>query len=352
MVTLLTVEAVVILVLVGFIFFWTRYRTTSDGGGEASGFPEITKTSASKKKQEAAKPKKGYTTIALFGTDGRTAGEYEDANADAIMILSVNNDTGGVKLLSVYRDTAFSVDGEGTVRKANYAYSHGGIESTVEMLNRNLDLSITDYVAVDFSALADAIDALDGIDLPLTEEEANYTNSYMNETAKLTGGTATHVRAGTQHLTGTQAVAYCRIRYTKGGDMKRTERQREVLKAVAARVKQATSPELEKLLSDVFPKVKSSMSLDTILTLASTMKEAELEETAGFPFDYETGNFGRAGVLCVPCTLQSNVEELFSFFYEEEHVCSDTVREISATISDITGYDATDAKDEGDYGDE
>jgi anionic cell wall polymer biosynthesis LytR-Cps2A-Psr (LCP) family protein len=119
----------------------------------------------------------GYTNIALFGLDNRSVGNYAWGNSDTIMIASINNDTKEVKLVSVYRDTYLSI-GEGKFNKANSAYNLGGVERAVKMLNANLDLSITDYVCVDWAALIEAIDALGGIELQVTKQEVYYINGY------------------------------------------------------------------------------------------------------------------------------------------------------------------------------
>lgn len=82
------------------------------------------------------------------------------------------------------------MDGDETFRKCNYAYNHGGPQEAIEMLNRNLDLNIQKYVSVDFYALAEAVDALGGIELDITDEEASYMNGvggYIAMTAEITG---------------------------------------------------------------------------------------------------------------------------------------------------------------------
>ncbi len=70
--------------------------------------------------------------------------------------------------------------------KANAAYSVGGPETAVNMLNENLDLNIQDYVSVNFLALADVIDMVDGITVKLTDEEVAY-EQLLCETSKVTG---------------------------------------------------------------------------------------------------------------------------------------------------------------------
>ena len=101
---------------------------------------------------------KGYTTIGLVGLDNRQ-GSLKQGNSDTMIIASINNDTKKVKLVSVYRDTYLRIgedkEGNGKYDKANSAYAHGGSEQLLSMLNTNLDLNLTDFVTVDFNAVAE-----------------------------------------------------------------------------------------------------------------------------------------------------------------------------------------------------
>lgn len=117
---------------------------------------------------ETKKAMKGYTNIALFGLDNRSMGSLERGNSDTIIVVSINKDTGEIKMASVYRDTYLDID-ENNFRKANAAYANGGPKQAIDMLNKNLDLDITDYVSVDFGALVEAVDLLGGIELDKLE---------------------------------------------------------------------------------------------------------------------------------------------------------------------------------------
>ena len=114
--------------------------------------------------------KSGYRNIALFGVDSREGDLDSGTNSDTIMVCSINNKSGEIKLVSVYRDTYLDVN-DGHYSKANSAYAGGGPERAINMLNKNLDLDITDFVTVDFNAVIKAVDLLGGIDIDLTDEE-------------------------------------------------------------------------------------------------------------------------------------------------------------------------------------
>ena len=155
------------------------------------------------------------------------------------MICSINKKTGETRLVSVYRDTLLNIGG-GDYRKCNAAYAFGGPQQAVAMLNANLDLNITDFVTVGFEGLAETIDALGGIDLEITEEEMEYMNSYMDDMYYEIGTEYDEVADwGMQHLSGIQATAYCRIRYTAGDDFRRAERQRTVLMLTMEKARKA-----------------------------------------------------------------------------------------------------------------
>ena len=287
----------------------------------------------------------GYTNIALFGLDSRGKDLGEGNRSDTIMIASINNETKKVKLVSVYRDTMLKQNGE-HYDKANAAYSVGGPKAAINMLNENLDLNIKDYVSVNFLALADVIDMIDGIDVDMTYEEVVHMNNYCVETSKVTGKMYKKIKpevAGTYRLNGVQAVSYARIRYTEGGDYKRTERQRLVLEKTMNKMKTQDLATINKIVDKVLPEVSTSFSAKEILGLASGAFSYELGKTTGFPFDLETPDKipGYSGSYVIPKGLEANVVELHKFLYpDKKYNPTKTVTQISDTLVDMTGVDA------------
>ena len=151
---------------------------------------------------------KGYTNIALFGVDSREGSLDKEAHSDTILIASINNKTKDVKLVSVYRDTYLD-NTNGEYRKATECYYFGGPSRAISMLNKNLDLDITDFVTVDFTAVADVVDALGGIDIDVQEDEIVHLNNYQVEGSQVTGKEIVPVEyAGLQTLNGLQALSY------------------------------------------------------------------------------------------------------------------------------------------------
>ena len=175
--------------------------------------------------EQAQESLSGYRNIALFAVDSRDDNLEKGNRSDGIIIASINNNTKEIKLISVYRDTYVQIEGHG-LDKITHAYSYGSAPLAVKTLNTNLDLNITEFATVNFDAVAEAVDALGGVTINIeSQSELNYLNSYIDETARVTGKSNAKVTStGKQNLNGVQAVAYARIRYTAGGDYKRTER--------------------------------------------------------------------------------------------------------------------------------
>ena len=281
---------------------------------------------------------KGYKSIALFGVDNRSNGNFDSGNSDTIIVVSINNDTGEIKMCSVYRDTYLDID-EGKFRKANAAYAAGGPEQAINMLNKNLDLNIDDYVAVDFNALVEVIDLLGGVEIDVTEEEAPLVNGYGEEVTKVTGKTTTPISAGLQVLDGVQATSYARIRYTTGWDYKRTERQRLVITKMFEKAKSASIGTLNKILDAALPDISTSLSSTEMLGMATKLGKYSMGENTGFPFDKQSGSVGNLGDMVVPVDLAANVKQLHQFLYNDDnYTVSTTVQQLSDTIHANTGY--------------
>lgn len=160
----------------------------------------------------------GYRNILLYGVDARNQkNSYDSSLSDVIMIVSINQDTKKVRIASVYRDTYLQNTKTKKFDKITHAFMQGGPQLSMSTINTNLDLDITDYVAVNFSVVVDAVDAVGGVTLDITSEEAGYINPYIDEVNKTTGHNSKHItKGGTYTLDGVQATAYSRIRYTAG----------------------------------------------------------------------------------------------------------------------------------------
>lgn len=282
---------------------------------------------------------KGYRNIALFGVDARDGELGKGTRSDTIIIASINQDTQEIKLISVFRDTFLNL-GNDSYNKCNAAYANGGPEQAINMLNTNLDLDITDYVTVGFGGLIDSVDALGGIEIDVTEAEISHLNNYQLSMAEQLDVDYTPIKhSGRQVLNGMQATAYCRIRYTKGDDFRRAERQRDVLTAMMEKAKTASVSSLTDMVTAILPQVETSLSVNEILSVLGSVAGYDVVASDGFPFeDNRRGaSVGSKGSCVIPDNLEENVAKLHKILYPEtSYKPSKQVSRISEEIQDLT----------------
>ncbi len=283
---------------------------------------------------------KGYRNIALLGIDSR-ADDYGLGNrSDCIIIASINQSTNDVKLVSVYRDTYLQLVENGTKKldKVTHAYSYGGAQNTLLALNTNLDLNIKEYVTVNFDAVILAVDTLGGVSINIDSQELKYINSYIDALINSSGKSSKHITTtGTQVLDGVQAVAYSRIRYTDGGDYKRTERMRTVIEAMVNKAKTLGIGKLTSFVNTILPKISTNMSSSDILSLVPTLVKIKFSNSLGWPYTTKGITFDRW--YGIPTTLESNVVKLHKeIFEEEDYVIPEEIKNISDQIVTKTGY--------------
>lgn len=298
----------------------------------------------------------GYLNVALFGLDSREGDLGKGNRSDTMMIASLNKATGEVKLVSVYRDTLLKLD-DGSYNKANAAYAFGGPEGAISMINRSMDMDISKYVAVNFNALVDVIDALGGLDITLTDAEVVHMNNYCVETSKVTGADYTKIEpevAGTYHLNGVQAVSYSRIRYTGGGDFERTSRQRHVLELIAEKAQSASFSTLNKIIDKVFPQVSTNFTITEMIAYAKDIAKYKLGDSMGFPDNNSFDMLDVVGSVVIPETLTSNVEDVHKFLFGDDgYTISSNITDIEAGIREKCTHKATsdsEIESDDDYG--
>ncbi len=263
-----------------------------------------------------------FRNIAIFGIDSREDTYDRGNRSDCIIIASINNKTKEVKLVSVYRDTYVQIQGYG-LDKITHAYSYGSAPLAISTLNTNFDLNIKEFITVNFDAVKDIIDSVGGISMPITTEEVPHI--------------AGITKAGTYQLTGEQALSYARIRYAAGGDYKRTERMRDVLTAVANKVKTFDISRLNKLVDTILPRIYTNITASDVFSMMPSVPNFKITESIGWP--YETKGITMDRWYGIPITLESNVIRLHNeVFAEKNYIPSETVKDISNRIVQKTGY--------------
>lgn len=244
------------------------------------------------------------TNIALFGIDAEQGGT---GRSDAIMIATVDTTHKKLKLTSIMRDSYVDIDGHGK-DKINHAYAFGGPELAISTINKNFDLNIKDFVAVNFSTMPKIIDAIGGVEINITNEEVPHLRSL--------GITST----GMQHLNGQQALAYSRIRYASGGDYMRTQRQRTVLSAIFNKVIKMSTTELTSLLNTVLPLVQTSMPPAEILEMGTEVIKMGVPsvEQNRFPLDGKSQGKMINGVYYLTFDIEATANEMHDYIFEDK----------------------------------
>ena len=331
-IAILVVEVLLLALMLGVLWFVTRV-TDEDTGIQRVEIPEedVTINEGVKENENLEK----YRTIALFGLDSTVGELTQNTRSDTIMIASINNETKEVRLMSVYRDTYLNL-GNDTYHKCNAAYAKGGAKQAINMLNMNMDLDITDFVAVGFKGVIDVIDAVGGIYIDVDSEELKHINNYQISISENLKTDYTKVTStGYQLLNGLQATAYCRIRYTAGDDFKRTERQREVLQAIFEEAKNLDAAKLTKIVNNVFGNFYTSVDVQEIISLLGDLPSYTIIDEGGFPSsEYRTtASISGVGDSVICTDLEEAVIDFHKrFFADEQYTVSKNLKDISETI--------------------
>lgn len=283
----------------------------------------------------------GYRNIAILGTDERQGESSETSRTDAIIIATVNEDTGDITLTSVMRDSYLLMDdryGESFLDKATHAHAFGGPVNTCKMLNQSLDLNISEFIVMDWVSVADTVDALGGITIDVQENELADLNKWGPETASNTGREWTEITStGEQRLDGVQAATYCRIRKTSGGDPGRTERMKKVVMAVLAEAKSHPT-KITNVTDSVLPEIRTNMNTSAFTSLIPKLLDFNISKSVGYPFNYWGGIMDDGIWYAVPTTLEENNARLHEeVFGDTDYQMSNKAAEINQKIISETG---------------
>lgn len=278
----------------------------------------------------------GYINILLLGVDSRDMDNIEGSGADAIMILSIKEETGEAKLVSVYRDTYLKMGGDDYYSKITDSCRIGGPEMTMKSLNQALDLNISKFAVVNFKSVTDLVNAVGGITVDVQQEEIQQLNKYTIQTAQNIGQKEYKLveKAGKQKLEGVQAVSYGRIRKGVGDDFKRTERMRIVLGELLDAVKKNPT-KIDKILDLMLPQVQTNLSNSDMLGLAARLVDFNIKTGLGWPYTVTGGTVDGASYV-FPDNLEDNVIKLHQeIFGQKDYKPSATVTEISNYVAGI-----------------
>ncbi len=287
------------------------------------------------------------TNIALFGLDTREGDKQ--SHSDCMMIVTVDNTRGKIKLISLMRDSLVDIDGYGE-DKLNAAYFRGGPSLAIRTINENFGTDIKDYVAVDFEQLVQIVDAIGGVDIDVqNDNELKELNRVIKDYGAERGKEFSGVeKTGLQTLDGVQALCYGRIRKgDTGDDWARVERQSVVLNAIFTKLQSASATELIGSMRKLVPYVTTSLSpTDMASLIVGAVKNGipTLEHTR-IPVDGEWSYSGNSSEF-ITYDLDVAADHIHAYIYDDADIGSGTTDDDTGTDSKSdtdTGTDTTDS---------
>ncbi len=262
--------------------------------------------------------KNGVRNILLVGVDAREGESSETTRSDTMMLLTIDENNKQLKLTSFLRDTYIEIPGYKWA-KLNASQSHGGTQLLVDTLEYNYKVDIDNYMLVNFDMFTTIIDSLGGIEVEITEKEADYINSKDHMTAAEAAYFPEDIQSGEAvHLTGGQALWYARIRYLDS-DFKRTERQRKIISAVINKAKKTNPVTLIEMINEIVPMVKTDLSSDELMELGLNsvryISYGMAQQQIPSEGTYSSGT--RSGQSVILIDLEENQAELENFVFNK-----------------------------------
>jgi len=223
----------------------------------------------------------GYTNVLVLGLDDAVnMDSAEEKRADAILLISMENATGKVRILNIPRDTWVKMaQDKGETRLAN-VYAVGGAPLMVRTINQMFDISIHQYVVIDLATFGQIVDAVGGIDLYI-ERNMDYDDPEA--------GLSIHMKQGYRHLDGVGAEHYLRYRSDDLGDLGRTQRQQKFVKAFYAKLLRVdTLPKVPAIADILKQNVTTSAELFDSVHIGNVIRKLNIEppRTIMLPGDF------------------------------------------------------------------
>lgn len=251
--------------------------------------------------------------ILLVGQDD----DQGSHRSDSMIILSLNRKTKDIAMISLMRDMYVQIPGYSN-NKLNAAFSFGGYSLLNQTIEENFGIKINYNVGVNFETFQKIIDKLGGIDIKLTEAEANYIMKKSKEYNDLT--------EGVNHLMGKQALWYARTRYvsteTESNDFGRTSRQRVVLQTIYKDLMKLPLPDLIDIAYDVVGDIETDMAMTEILSLGTEVYNLDLSNinTYRLPYDDEYADEKINGMAVLVVDFDQVKDHLQEWIYHDENI--------------------------------
>lgn len=257
--------------------------------------------------------------VLLIGTDDRGDTFSDNARSDSMILVSINKATKQVKLISLERAIGVPVlEGQyqGQYDWLTHIFRYGGADLLLKTIRTCFLVDVDRYVRINFSTAIHAFDALGGVDLTLTQEEADFLND-PDSLHMWLGYEPRSVTAGLNHLDGISTLTYARIRAIDS-DWKRVERQRKVIIAVIDKLKASGFAGLDALAEQVLPHVQTNftqLELTGLLLYAPSFLNVSVEQMT-LP---QSGTYGvmrcMGGRSLYAVDFEENAKILQNFLY-------------------------------------
>ncbi|GIP46291.1 hypothetical protein J45TS6_47500 [Paenibacillus sp. J45TS6] len=213
--------------------------------------------------------------ILLMGVDARGLTEGEIPRSDTMLVASLNPVSKKISLFSLLRDTYTDIPGYGRDR-INTAITHGP-NVAMQAAGDLLGIPIQYYIYTDFQGFIELVDAVGGVEFEV-EKDMKYTSKADKHEYDI------DLKQGMQHLDGEKALMYVRFRHDALSDFSRTERQRELLKAIADKMQTTTSiAKLPSILNEVNPYIDTNLTLNDMWKLASVGYQSSMQGSEQVP---------------------------------------------------------------------
>ncbi len=256
----------IMLVIAGFWLssIWEQvYEAVAPGKGENI-FP----------RDKEREPLPDILNVLVLGLDSRD----QVCRADTIMLLTLNNKTGSINIISIPRDMRVNIPGYG-LDKINHAYAFGEVALSQEVVEEFLDIHIDHYVTTDFDGFVNIVDALGGIELEV-EKEMTYKGIDVD----------INLQPGYQLLDGEKALQYVRWRNDPEADLGRVKRQQKFLKTLLQEIiAYKNILKFPRLLPELAENIKTDLELNQAIKLANRLKSVEIEEINTFTLPGKAG---------------------------------------------------------------
>ena len=268
--------------------------------------------------------------ILFIGVDAREGENPEKTRSDTMMLVSIDTKNKQIKLTSFLRDLYVEIPDYRT-DKLNAAQSHGGTQLLVDTIEYDFHVDIDNYMLVSFDMFTTIIDRLGGVDVAVTEKEADYINSQKKMTDAEKAAFPTEITAGDSvHLSGMQALWYSRIRYLDS-DFQRTGRQRKVITALIKKAAGQSPTELLALMEEVVPMVITDLTTDEMTEIGMSaldyLKYDIVQQQIPAEDAYKSAR--RRGMSVLIPDMDENLDILHKFIYEKVAVEEESTEKAS-----------------------